>query len=187
MEYNLRKLMFWSCLSIFIPQIIFAFCMQYTELYMFQHIDVQQKAIVAILGNVCGVIAYMALSNEKILNIIVKHIKIFIILEMIFFNVSHWIIPDYPWFAMIGLTISNHLIMKVNDVIFEDLHNKWFKGRDRTILSTKRKLWKMIGILVGSSVTLLLLNLTIQQIIYIALIGDITVLIMHWILYEKLK
>lgn len=187
MDKNLNKIVFYSCLAFCVPQLFISFGVQYAEVYIIQHIDTQQKAITSIIGNICGVLAYYLLAMESIINFISRNTRKFIIFEMVSYNIAHLMIPMYPWYAMIAMSLNSHLIAKINEVLFEDLHNKIFKGRDRTILSTKRKMWKMIGVLSGSGLTLIFINVPIDQVVYISLIGDIVLMIMNMVLYQKLK
>ena len=150
-------------------------------------IDTQEKAITSIIGNVCGVMTYFILAMEPVMNFIGRNLRKFIIFEMVSFNIAHAMIPMYPWYAMIMMTLNAHLTTKVNEVLFEDLHNAVFKGRDRTILSTKRKMWKMIGVMSGSALTLIFVALPIEQVVYVAMTGDIVLMIMNIVLYQKLK
>lgn len=187
MNKKLSNVLFWSCFSMCLPQVFISFGVQFAEVYMLQHITVDQKAITTIIGNMVGVIAYWILTMNEVMNFIGRHVKLFVVLEMISFNLAHLIIPEFPWYAMIAMTLNQHLIVKIEEVIFEDLHNAIFRGRDRTILSTKRKMWKMIGMVLGSGLTLLCINLPIEEAIYVSLVGDITLMISHLILYRKLK
>lgn len=187
MNRLLSNLMFWSCLSQFLPIIFISFGIQYSEIYIMRRITEQEFAIKTILGNIFGVLAYFMISQEWMLDFINKHMKKFLVVVLVFYNIGHILIPIHPWVALLVITLNTSLIAKANETVFDDLHNQIFLKRDKTILTARRKMWSMIGVVCGSGLTLVIFHLEIKHVVYIALIGDLIMFAMEMLLYYKIK